>query len=293
MCKIIKKMLFLNFVFKNLFKMKKNIDLILPDNEIIKVTTYGSDPYNSDIHLIYVHGFKGFKDWGFVPYISEYFESRKIFVITFNFSLNGIGKDLLEITETNKFALNTFSREIYELNYILEKYSEGFFNNSTKKRLVILGHSRGGAIASFCGKNAIVNKIVLWASIAKLDRYTDRQKEIWRKDGFVEVLNTRTNQVMRLNVSLLEDIETNKADSLSMEKAISDLNKPLLIAHGNNDLTVPIEEGYQIYDWSDKNLSKFVLIDKAGHTFDVTHPFVATNDKLELLLNETYNFITA
>ncbi|HPN38820.1 MAG TPA: alpha/beta hydrolase [Melioribacteraceae bacterium] len=272
--------------------MKKDIEIILPDNEKIKLTTYGKNPDNYSNHLIYVHGFKGFKDWGFIPYMGEYFEKLGIFVITFNFSLNGIGEEPTEFTEIDKFSKNTFSREVYELNFILEKYQAGLFGNSIKNKLSILGHSRGGSIATFCGSNPIVNKVVLWASIAKLDRYTERQKEIWKKEGFVEIVNTRTNQVMRLDVSLLHDIESNKDDRLSIEKAIKNLNKPLLIAHGTNDLTVPIEEGYQLLDWSNKELTNFIKVEKGSHTFDITHPFMGSNEKFEFLLKETYNFIT-
>ena len=49
--------------------------------------------------------------------------------------------------------------------------------------------------------------------------------------------------MMRMNVESLEDIEANKNSSLSIEKAVKGLNKPLLILHGPEDLTVPIEEG--------------------------------------------------
>ncbi len=272
--------------------MKKNIFFTLPDNEILRITTYGDNPDNYRYILIYVHGFKGFKDWGFVPYIGEEFEKKGIYVITFNFSLNGIGENLQEFTEPEKFANNTFSREIDELEFIIKKFEEGYFGKTESKKLILLGHSRGGAIATFCGNNRLVDKVVLWSAIAKLDRYTERQKEVWKKEGFVEVVNTRTNQIMRLNVSLLDDIESNKNGKLSMQKAIETLNKPLLIAHGSNDLTVPIEEGNLLYDWSNKEISKFVTVEKGSHTFDITHPFCGTNDKLEFLLNETYNFIT-
>jgi pimeloyl-ACP methyl ester carboxylesterase len=97
--------------------------------------------------------------------------------------------------------------------------------------------------------------ILVWASVAKFDRYTERQKTEWRKQGFVEVLNSRTNQMMRMNVDSLEDVETNKNGSLSIEKAVKGLNKPLLILHGTEDLTVPVAEGEQIYNWSDKSIN--------------------------------------
>ncbi len=291
MClKFQKKMLFLHVKLVFLSIMTNNFEIKLYDSEKIRITTYGSTPDDYKYHVIYVHGFKGFKDWGFVPYLGEYFEKKGIYLITFNFSLNGIGDKFDEFTEMEKFAANTFSREIFELNEVINNYKAGLFCSNPKK-VSLIGHSRGGAIAALCSNNVNVNKIALWSAIAKLDRYTDRQKQVWKKDGFVEILNTRTNQVMKLNSTLLDDVENNKDGSLSMQKALCNLQKPLLIAHGTNDLTVPIEEGEQLFEWSNKELASFVKIEKASHTFDIQHPFAGTNDKFEELLEKTYKFI--
>lgn len=270
----------------------KNLEIILEDLEKIKITTNGNSPSEFKHHAVFVHGFKGFKNWGFIPYFSEYCAKKGIYLITFNFSLNGIGEDPLELSEMDKFAKNTFTREVFELNKIIESFENGFFGKTNNSKLTLIGHSRGGAISALCADNINVEKLVLWAAIAKLDRYTERQKAYWKKVGFIEIENTRTHQMMRLNSTLLDDIESNKDDSLSMEKALKKLCKPILIAHGTNDLTVPIEEGEQLYNWTNKEYSKFVKIDKAAHTFDVQHPFTTSNEKFNKLLEETYSFIT-
>ena len=95
---------------------------------------------------------------------------------------------------------------------------------------------------------------------------------------------------MALNISLLDDLEKNKHDLLNIEKAVKNLNRPLLIAHGEQDLAVKIKEGELIYNWSDKNLTKFFKIPSTGHTFNVKHPFEGSNPVLENLLNETKIF---
>lgn len=108
--------------------------------------------------------------------------------------------------------------------------------------------------------------------------------------GFVEVLNSRTNQMMRMNVALLEDIESNKYHSLNIENAIKKLNRPLLIVHGEQDLTVPIDEGKLLYQHSNKELTEFEIIPSAGHTFDVAHPFESSNAKFERVLDLSLSF---
>lgn len=269
--------------------MSKDYVLETHDNEKISISTYGNI---ADSCLIFVHGFKGFKDWGFNPYLADYFSKNGFFVITFNFSLNGVGNNLTEFTELDKFAKNTYSREVAELNYIISSYNNGFFGEiNSEKKIGLLGHSRGGAISILVGSaNENVSAVATWSAVAKLDRYSQRQKKDWKEKGYFEVLNTRTNQLMRMNYSFLEDIEKNKKLSLNLESATMKLQKPFLIAHGDQDLAVPVDEANLLYQWSDKSLTELFIIHNAGHTFNVQHPFAGTNEKFDKLLNETNKF---
>ena len=255
-------------------------------------TAYGLENLSSSPCLIFVHGFKGFKDWGFFPFLGKYFSERGYFVLTFNFSHNGVGNSGSDFNEMDKFAKNTFSLEVSELNDLINAYYDGFFGDKKSNKIALIGHSRGGAVSLL---SSLVNKkpsaYVLWASIEKLGRYTERQKKEWREKGFVEVLNSRTNQLMRLDVALLEDIEENKAASLNIENAVKNLDKPLLIVHGEQDVTVPIEEAEQLFDWSNKEITELVKIPNSGHTFDIVHPFAGTNPKFEKVLEKTDNFL--
>lgn len=259
--------------------MIKNFNFFASDGEKLKVTTYIEHACFTGNSIIFVHGFKGFKDWGFVPYIGEYLSKRGFLVLTFNFSHNGIGDNLSEFTELGKFAENTFSREIRELNEIISALKENSFEDITIGKIGIIGHSRGGAISLLSSyKSDDVNAIAIWASISNFDRYSKRQKIEWRKKGFFEVMNMRTKQIMRLNVSLLDDIE--KFSQGSIENAVRNLNKPLLIAHGDQDIAVPIKEAEKIYQWADKSKTEFYKIYGTGHTFDVVHPFFWYNRKI-------------
>ena len=96
--------------------------------------------------------------------------------------------------------------------------------------------------------------------------------------------------MMRLNVSLLDDIDKNSNGSLNLERAAKNLNKPWLIAHGDQDLTVPIKEAEKLYEWSDKKFTEMYSIHSTGHTFNTSHPFNETNEKFEKLLNKTNHF---
>lgn len=271
--------------------MIKNLNFTASDGEKISITTYLNESRFSGDSIIFVHGFKGFKDWGFGPYLADYLTNEGFFTITFNFSHNGIGENISEFSELDKFSKNTFSREVRELNEIITAFGNNFFDIGSKGKLGLIGHSRGGAISVLtAAQRKDVNAVALWASISKLDRYSERQKIEWRKKGVFEVLNTRTNQVMRLGIDLLDDIDKNSHSSLSIEKAVKNLNKPLLIAHGDQDLAVKINEAEEIYGWADKSKTEFFKLFGTGHTFDIVHPFAGSNEKFEKLLNKTSFF---
>ncbi|MFZ0455548.1 MAG: prolyl oligopeptidase family serine peptidase [Ignavibacteriaceae bacterium] len=271
--------------------MSKDFVLNTSRNDKLRITVFGENSLGQSPCIILVHGFKGFKDWGFCPFIGEYLSSRNFFVITFNFSHNGIGKNLTEFTELDKFAENTFSLEISELSEIITAYKNNYFGESNNQPVGLLGHSRGGGISLLTSKqNDNVKAVAVWASVSDFDRYSQRQKEVWRKKGVFEVLNTRTKQVMRLNVCLLDDLEQNKDTTLNIENAVKKLNKPLFIAHGEQDLAVPVKEAETIYSWSDKDMTEFYKIPGTGHTFNAKHPFEGSDPRLDSLLEKTERF---
>ena len=257
----------------------------------LHVSAFGFNNLGIAPCIIFVHGFKGFKDWGFWPVLAETYAKNNYFVLTFNFSHNGIGNNLTEFTELDKFAQNTFSLEISELSELINAYLDNHFGFVHNKKIGLLGHSRGGAIALLSSLiNRNVDAYAVWATVSTIDRYTVRQKEKWRKEGAFELMNTRTKQIMSLNTTLLDDVEKNKNESLNIEKAVSELNKPLLIAHGDQDLVVRIKEAELLYKLADKSKTELFKVPGTGHTFDMQHPHSGSNEKFDSLMNKTLQF---
>lgn len=272
--------------------MSKDFILTTAKQDTLRITAYGVENLSLAPCLIFVHGFKGFKDWGFGPYIGNYFSSRGFFVLSFNFSHNGVGNSFTEFDELDRFAENTFSLELSELSQLIDSYFSGFFGETSNNVLGLLGHSRGGGIAVLtASQKDEVNAVAVWSSVSTFDRYSKRQKEIWRKKGVFEVMNSRTKQIMKLNISLLDDLEKNK-DKLNIKNAVRELNLPLLMVHGEQDLAVPVKEAESLYSIADKQKTELFLVPSTGHTFDIKHPFEGTNDKFEAVLEKTYQFFS-
>ena len=271
--------------------MKRDYTLQTTDNFPLQITTYGNEHLGVAPTIIFNHGFKGFKDWGFVPPLGEYLAAQGFFVITFNFSHNGIGSTPTEFERLDLFERNTFSREVSELTQVVRTRQQGFFGDPAQAPLVIIGHSRGGAISLLTSATlSEVGACLTWSAVSHLYRYSEKQVKLWREQGYLEAVNQRTKQIMRLGVGLLDDIEQNRDASLSIETAVRGLQKPLLLIHGQDDDGVPVREAEELYSWSDPEQSELLIIPNTGHTFGAAHPWAGSTPEFEQVLNRTASF---
>lgn len=244
------------------------------------------DSVKPKANLILVHGFKGFKDWGFFPYIADFFAKNGFQVFKFNFSHNGILGNLSEFTEFDKFAQNTFSLENEEVHDVIDWVKE-YTNKQLKINL--LGHSRGGGqVLLSASQRTDLNKVITWSAVASFDRYSEETKHEWRKNGLISVTNSRTGQVFKMNVSLLDDLKKN-AERLNILKACSKIQNPCLIAHGKQDLAVDFSDSEKII--SALPNANHLPIESAGHTFNIKHPFEKSSEELDLLLEKSLAFL--
>ena len=244
--------------------------------------------------VVYLHGFKGFKDWGFTPYLGERFAKAGIRLLAMNFSHNGIGNNPLEFTELEKFRDNTFSLEVDEAREVLEKYSDGrLFGASSNVKMGVLGHSRGGGVALVAfARHPKVAAICTWASASTFARYPKHVIDLWEQQGFLEVPNTRTGQMMHLGWRIHTDLMAHIDDKLSIQKAVSETTKPLCIVHGDADEAVSDGDARALFEWADNTQAELHIIPGAGHTFGAKHPFEGSNPLLEDALGHTLTFFT-
>lgn len=235
--------------------------------------------------VLVVHGFKGFKDWGFFPHACARIAADGHAVVSFNLSHNGIGPDLETFSELELFAQNTLSLELDEVLWMLDQLLDEDLVPRRPERVGVLGHSRGGGQAILAaGEDSRVDALVTWAAVADFDRWTEDAKARWRADGRTWVLNSRTGQQMPLDVGLLDDFETNR-DRLDVGTAAARIGCPWLIVHGTGDVTVPADEARSLARVA--RSGELVLIDGAGHTFEARHPFEGSTPALDRALAAT------
>lgn len=272
--------------------MKQNILINTLQNNILQTTIYYERNPKDRPCVILVHGFQGFKDWGYVPFFAQELAQLGFFVITFNFSHNGIGTDPFKITELEKFANNTISLEVSELGEMVEFYKNGGFGfDGSKNKIGLIGHSRGGAIALIhSAEKNNVDALILWGTIATFKRYTKNQINRLLKDGFLELKNNKTNQVLKINRILFDDYIANR-ERFNLLERIKSLFIRTLIIHGDQDLIVPVNEAFQLYNNSNKEKTELIIIEGAGHTFNVFHPYTCSSPQFEKVKKYTISFL--
>ena len=165
--------------------------------------------------VVCVHGFKGFKDWGFWPQTAHRLCSAGLAVVRFNFSHSGIGKDLETFGEPALFESGTYSREVADLQAVLSRLAQGLLPGAERidaSRIGLLGHSRGSVASLAVAASDLfpVRSVVLWNPVSRVLWWDESQRRQWRERGYWEVVNTRTGQTFRVGTALLDDAETQR-----------------------------------------------------------------------------------
>lgn len=272
--------------------MRKDFSLKTSLGNTINCSLYARLPFGEQACVIYVHGFKGFKDWAFVPYVAQQFVEAGFAFLAFNFSHNGIGEDMLSFTEESKFEKNTYSLEVSEVQEVIKATCHtDFFGGKAHAGLGLLGHSRGGGMSLLAtARQAEIQAVCTWASISSVDRYSKAYMQEWEKKGYTEVVNSRTGQVLRMGENMFKDIKKNGKKSLHILNAVRDINRPFLIIHGQNDTSVPPHEAEQLSIFADASQSQMRMIPNANHTFGAVHPFQQSTEELDLAIGYAQDF---
>lgn len=238
--------------------------------------------------IVVCHGFKGFKDWGFFPEIGAEIARAGYVAVAFNFSGSGVGDDLENVTDIERFERATLSGDLDDLGRILDAVAGGDLPGPPATAPVgLLGHSRGGGVGILrAATDSRIGALVTWASVARFERWDPKTLRRWREQGYVEVMNARTGQVFRLRTDVLDDFEAHAAD-LNVERAARNLAIPHLIVHGTADESVSVDEGRELAAWGRGELH---LVEGAGHTFGAVHPFRGRTPAFDDVLSTTVAF---
>ena len=275
----------------------KSIELEGKDGRPILCDLRFDKKANQKSLVIFCHGFKGFKDWGHFNLIADQLVKNGFIVLKFNFSHNGgTMEDPIDFPDLEAFGENDYIKELNDIDVVLNSIDNGKISKellSWNKKIFLIGHSRGGAIAILkaCEDNRI-HKIVTWAGVSDLfDRLpTGSKLNSWKDTRVYWVRNGRTNQDMPMHYSFVEVLYANK-ERLNIQSACEKLTIPQLIIHGSADEAVSFSEAKKMQSWN-KNSILF-NVECAGHTFGGKHPFEDSELPIytKIMLEKTTHFL--
>ena len=251
-------------------------------NEPINIDLRHREDAHESPTVVLVHGFKGFKNWGFFPDLADRLAMAGYVTIAPNFSRNGIGYNYNTFEQLDKFAENTHTHEMDDLQIVIDQIKNEKIGKRVIdiKRLAIFGHSRGGgtAILKAAELGDEIKCLITWASVATFFRYSKEHIKQWKTDGFIEIENSRTKQMMRMNRSYWDDLNKNKKQ-LDIIKAAGNLENPSLFIHGKADETVSFKDSEELHENCGAYVKRIELIENAGHTFGIPHPIEVPTDE--------------
>ena len=242
------------------------------------------------IPVIFSHGFKGFKNWGFFDEISEYFADNGCLFVKFNFSCNGVKMSEDYFSDLEAFSENNLSKELDDLGFVIDWLLSSFYKEFIDlNNLTLIGHSRGGGVSMLkVSEDERVKRLVTWGSVYDFySRPLFLRKDKCKQKGYMEIFNTRTKQKMPIKYQFFEDLDKNYK-RLSIKDNFKNSTNTLII-HGEEDNSILVEEALSFASLF--NL-KCEIIKGTGHTFDAKHPKQSyMPDKLMEVIEKTLKFI--
>ncbi len=254
---------------------------------IIITSTVHNKPISADIRyilnkdkkplILFVHGFKGFKDWGVFNLMANEFAKNGFIFIKINLSHNGTTPEqLTDFADLEAFGNNNFTIELDDvkdsIDYLFSSSNIIPENELNLNNLNLMGHSRGGGLILLKAReDERIKKVITLAAINDLSkRWPQSFLDEWRAKGVQYIENKRTNQMMPLYVQLYDDV-LNKPNRLSIPKAVKEMQQPLLAFHGTEDETLPVAMAHQIKEW--KTDTELVIFENENHVFGAAHPW--------------------
>jgi len=231
--------------------------------------------------VIFMHGFKGFKDWGCWHLVAQEFASHGFSFLKMNFSHNSTSPaHLHEFVDLEAFGLNNYIIELDDLENVIQFLtSQPIIQGLTlnPNNIFLIGHSRGAAIALIgAQEQKNIKAIASWAGVTDLLSWTSKfNNGNWEKDGAIYIENARTKQKMPLYYQLYETTIQNN-DRLNIEHLVRNTKIPVTAFHGTKDEALPIDMINNLKLWAPG--TKVYLIEGANHVFGGSHPY--TNPKL-------------
>ena len=224
---------------------------------------------------IIVHGFLGYKDYGFFPTVADTLAHCGIAAHRFNLSHSGMTEEIETFARPDLFTRNTWNKQVEDIERLIYALDRKELLGPGMP-IVLIGHSRGGVASLLCaGRRAVaamrpMDAIVTIAAPDSTGRITDEQRMLLAEQGYLEVTSGRTDQTLRIDRAFWDeqDAEPEAPDLLALAAKIP---SPTFVIHGSADPTVDPACATHIVQAIPN--SELMLIEGANHVLGTPNPF--------------------
>ncbi|WP_262148847.1 alpha/beta hydrolase family protein [Chryseobacterium foetidum] len=250
---------------------KENILLSNPDTKDFLADAYFPETQEKLPLVVFVHGYKGYKDWGAWNLMGERFAEAGFYFVKFNFSHNGTTiENPAEFDDLEAFGNNNYSKELSDLSFVINHFSKE--NEVDENKIVLIGHSRGGGISIIkTAEDIRIHGLITLASVDSLERFPkDGAFDNWKEDGVYFVENGRTKQQMPHYYQFFEDFESN-FHRFDVERCMEMAKAHVLVVHGTADESVSSKNSDHLHLLNPN--SELFLVENANHVFGAKEPW--------------------
>lgn len=231
--------------------------------------------------LLIAHGFKGYKDYGFFPFLARAAAMRGLVAHRFNFSHSGMTNRIDTFERPDLFEQDTWGKQIQDLGLVARAAADGTLPGpGSEGPIVWFGHSRGGVTALLTASRVFHGEalpgtprpgaLVCAAAPHVACNLDDSQRTLLHRQGYLESPSSRTGQELRLGRRWLEEMEADEP-AFDPLKAIALIPCPVLLVHGAQDSTVPVEAATLLRRAGGPQVA-LEVIPGATHTFNAPNP---------------------
>lgn len=248
------------------------------------------------------HGFKGYKDYGFIPALGALVAQRAPAIVhRFNFSHSGMNEDVSTFGRPDLFENDTWNNQAFDLNALHAKARSGELpgaGDGPRLPIIWMGHSRGGAscllAAGRCARDGGLapDAIITIAAPAGACRIDEATKRELREQGFIVSPSARTRQKLRISRAWLDEIEQAPEDH-DIPALARHITCPVLVAHGADDPTVSPDDAKHLAEILSN--AELAIIADANHVFNTANPAdlaSAPSPQLAALADKVSVFVT-
>ena len=244
-------------------------------------TTHASVADRPRGSVIIAHGFKGYKDYGFLPVLASALAQRGFIAHRFNFAHSGMDHGHGDF-DPERFRADTWNHQVGDLLTVLEAVTSGELGGDPGT-VSILGHSRGGNAAilmagRYAGDSRLesLRGVITAGTPAATNRLTPAEESQLRRDGVLPSPSARTGQTLEVGAAWLREQQADP-EGHDLATQAGRLRVPLGIIHGIEDDAVSPDEASLIAEAAGER-AMMRLIPGANHVFNTPNPADPTAD---------------